>query len=177
MKLLMTMILGLTFSTGAFADQDISYSYKKVNSKSAIVDIDTHTEDTTQAIFFIDSEHNNKFLAELMEDKNSEIYKIKKEIEQEMCGDEGSADAVELNDCGEVELTEYVQTSFGRGGWASAGAGYTLFMGFRHRGTGRFFESSHMIHFSESVEAVGYDGEDFKGRYIKTLNLDSIKKL
>ena len=78
---------------------------------------------------------------------------------------------------GEVTLTAKVLTSFGRGGWQSGGADYTIFVGFTNDGSGRYFDVSHMLTITESAEAEANDQYEYTGVIIKTLNLASIKKL
>lgn len=177
MKFLTVAILGLTLSNFAFAEQETTYTYKKVDSNTSSVLIDTHTEEINQAAIFVDGSYNKKFVEELLKDKKSELSQLKKKIELENCEQESTEENPYIDGCGEVELTAMVQTSFGRGGWASAGAAYTFFVGFRNHGTGRFFNSTHMITITENVEAVSNDGEEFKGIFINTLNLTSVKKL
>jgi hypothetical protein len=177
MKTLPLLIVMLTVFNFSHADEaDFKRTYKKTSSDSAEVLIETGS--SMQAAELVDRAENQKFIDELLKDKNSKLAKLKAQIEMDSCGETSkSLEDSWIQGCGEVEITDYVLTSFGRGGWASAGAGYSFFIGFREDGTGHFFESSYIATFSEGVSAINDSDEDFKGNYLKTLSLDSITKL
>ncbi len=177
MKLFTTLSFFSLIITSAFADQEIKTTYTKLTADTAQVVYETGKDGVSQAGSLVNGEQNQRFIQELLKDKNSQLAKLKAEIELQNCEENSTEENSYIDGCGEVELTSAVVTSFGRGGWASAGAGYTLFVGFRSAGTGRFLDSTHMLNFSESVEAMGEEGQEFEGTFLKTLSLDSIKKL
>ena len=152
--------------------------YKKDNNMQSTVTIHTEETDGTQAAIYVDGLENKQFIKDLLADPSSPLAILKAEIEKENCETVSSPDNSWIDGCGEVTITDAVTTSFGRGGWMSAGAGYTFFVGFTSDGTGRFFTSTHMVTISESAEAqVTADTFDYNGIVIKTLTLDEIKKL
>jgi hypothetical protein len=150
-------------------------TYKKTGATTAEVLIQNAD---TQAAMYIDGNENAQFISELLEDSQSPLSKLAKEIQDEMCGDMTDEEDMPLDySCGYVDLSNTVMTSYGRGGWMSAGASYTFFMGFRHAGTGRFFESTHMITIHESVEATVDENYEPNGEMVKYLEFGKIKKL
>lgn len=176
MKSLLLGLLVLTLSNAALAGE--TRTYKKLSSSEATVTIKTEETEYTQAAGYVDGQENEKFIADLLKDPSSPLAKVAREIEQENCGETSTADNSWIDGCGEVTITKEVRTSFGRGGWASAGAGYTFFIGFTSDGTGRFFDVSHMVTIFESADAQT-DAEtfDYNGEIIKSLGLVEIKKL
>lgn len=171
---LVTGLIFFSIFTSAFADQDVKKTYSKVAADK--VEVLIEAGDSVQAASFIDREETEKFLKGMLKDKNSKLSQLKSKLEIENCDTNSNDEESWIEGCGEVELTPFVQTSYGRGGWASAGAGYSFFVGFRSDGTGRFFEANYLVNFYESVEAIG-EGENFDGKYLKTLELTSVKKI
>jgi len=165
MKTLAAFILGLSLSITSYA------------SESLEVTIKLEEDGYGQAAVYVNAELNDSFVQKLLTDKDSRLNQLKSELEMEACGENSTATKTWIDGCGEVEVTSAVQTAFGRGGWADAGAAYTFFIGFRNAGTGRFFEATHMITISESVEAVMKEDGEFAGKFLKTLKLETIKKL
>ena len=148
--------------------------YTKLNSREARVVIATSDIDLVQAASYVDGYENEKFINDMLNDKNSILFKLKSEIEKESCI---GMNKVEREECGHVTLTSEVKTSFGRNGWMSAGGSYTFFVGFTFNGTGRFFEATHMVVISETAEAqVKKDGK-YSGVITKSLYLVKIKKI
>ena len=176
MKLIILGLMVLSISANIHANE--TRTYAKDSGVQATVTIKTEEVDSTQAAAYVDAKENKKFIADLLADPTSQLYKIKKEIELANCEETSTAEESWIDGCGEVTITEEVRTSFGRGGWMSAGAGYTFFVGFTSDGTGRFFNSTYMVTISESVEAqTNNESFDYNGVIIKTLTLDEIRKL
>lgn len=176
MKAFVLGLLVLSLSNSVWANAE-TRSYKKVSSTEATVTIKTEETDGTQAAVYVDAKENKQFIEALLKDESSPLYKIAREIEKEMCDAVSTPDNSWIDGCGEVTITDEVRTSFGRGGWASAGAGYSFFIGFTSDGTGRFFDVSHMVTIGESADAQTNDEGDYNGEVIKTLSLLGVTKL
>ncbi|NOT79600.1 MAG: hypothetical protein HOP07_11460 [Bacteriovoracaceae bacterium] len=176
MKSLFLCSLLLTLSSNLLASEE-SRSYKKISSTEAVVTIKTEETDGTQAATYVDAKETEQFINDLLKDPSSPLAKLVKEIELQNCEATSTPDQTWIDGCGEVTLTAQVRTGFGRGGWASAGAAYTFFVGFTSDGTGRFFDVSHMITISESADAQTNDQYDYSGVVLKTLSLIEVKKL
>lgn len=175
MKAFTLGLLVLSLSNSVWASE--SRTYKKISAQEAVVSIKTKETDGTQAAAYVDAQENKQFIADLLKDPTSPLYKVAKEIEKEMCDAESTPENSWIDGCGEVTLTEEVRTSFGRGGWASAGAGYTFFIGFTSDGSGRFFDVTHMVTIAESADAQTTDDGEYSGEVIKSLSLIEVKKL
>lgn len=173
MKFLIFSFMALSLSVQA----DEIRTYKKLNSSQAEVVIQTAEQDSTQAAAYIDGQENEKFVSDLMKDKTSLLYKLKRQVELENCEQTSTEQTTHIPGCGEIQLTRMVMTSFGRGGWDSGGAAYTFFFGFRQDGTGRFFDVSHMVTISESVLALTTPDGNYAGKVIKTLNFGKITRI
>jgi hypothetical protein len=171
MKIILPTILALSLSLSAFAEGE-SRTYKKKSSTEASVEIDLSKDDGVQAAAYADGAEVGRFLQDLLNDEDSELFKIKQKLIAENCGDE-----VEVETCGSVEVTDHVQTSFGRGGWMEAEGAYTAFIGFRFSGTGHFFSSSYMVTVYEDAVAQTDDEFEFSGKVHKSLSLSAVKKL
>lgn len=164
-------ILFLTLS--AQAEQR---TFEKTSPASANVKIISDDPDAVQAAQFVDAAENNMFVEIMLKDKNSPLSEIRKKLELENCHEE-SSDGGWIDQCGQVEITDSIQTYFGRGGWMSAGAAYTFFVGFRHDGTGRYFSSAYMVTITEDVEANTNEDMSYNGSLTKSLNLKDAVKL
>jgi len=176
MKTLLLSLVALSLTSNLYAAEE-QRSYKKTSSTEAVVTITTEETDSTQAASYVDGKENETFIKDLLKDSSSPLAKLVKEIELQNCEETSTPDNSWIDGCGEVRITKTTLTSFGRGGWASAGAGYTFFVGFVSDGTGRFFESTHMVTITESADAQTNDNYDYSGIVLKTLNLVEIKKL
>ncbi|MBY0415535.1 MAG: hypothetical protein K2Q18_15285 [Bdellovibrionales bacterium] len=172
-----SIILGLMILSIASVHATESREYKKVSSTEAVVKIQTEEQDGTQAAAYVDAQENKKFIADLRKDKNSALAKLISEIELANCETNSTEENPWIDGCGQVIITDSVLTSFGRGGWASAGAGYSYFIGFQSDGSGRFFESDYILTIYESVEAQAKDDGNYAGFVLKTLSFDNILKL
>lgn len=177
MKKLMLVLTCLVVSTVAHAE---SRTFKKVSAEKATVKIlpDGGADSGVQAAEFVDAQENDQFIKMLLADPTSTLAKLRTQIEKETC--EGATSTPEnpwIDGCGEVEVTNSVQTSFGRGGWMGAGAGYTFFVGFRNDGTGHFFEASHMFTITEDVSADVNDEGEYIGSVTKDLSFGKLTKL
>lgn len=170
------LFLPLTLLSFAVQSEEIR-TYKKLNSSQAEVIIQTVEQDGTQAATYVDGKENWQFVKDLIKDKKSLLYKLKKKIEMENCETTSTETDSHIPGCGEVETTEMLRTSFGRGGWDSGGAGYTFFIGFRQDGTGRFFDVSHMVTISESVQAETTPEGEYAGKVLKVLNFGRITRI
>ncbi|KHD89962.1 MAG: hypothetical protein OM95_00020 [Bdellovibrio sp. ArHS] len=166
-------LLVLSLTAQAIEPKKIS----KTGANSALVRIETEEKDGTQAAAYIDAAEMPDFIQMMLSDSTSEFAKIKHELEMENCQETSTTPDGHIPDCGAVEWTNLVQTSFGRGGWMSAGAAYTLFIGFRFDGTGHFFEASHMVVLSESAEALVDGNMNYTGFINKELRLEKAERL
>ncbi len=151
--------------------------FKKVDADHAQVSINTGEPDGVQAASYVDAQENQKFIDMMLADPNSKLAKLKASIEQETCQANSTPDNSWIAGCGEVQVTEVVRTSFGRGGWMSAGAGYAFFVGFLNDGTGHFFDVNYIVTFGEGVNADVDKNGEYKGTLTKQLSLGSIKKI
>ncbi len=175
MKTITLSLLLAGFSFAALAAE--TRIYKKVNATVSSVDILVESQDAGQAATYVDGQETKTFIKDLLSNPESPLYKLKQEIELANCEVTSKGDETWIDMCGEVTITPTIRTSFGRGGWAGAAAGYTFFVGFTSDGTGRFFDVSHMVTISEGVEAELSDQGEYIGKFIKTLTLSGIKKL
>lgn len=173
------IILGLlVLSFAAHADESTEKrSYKKTSSVEAVVTITEENSEGTQAAIYVDGIESNRFVADLAADQNSPLAKAIKEIEMENCGETSAESLGYIEGCGSVEITNSVQVSFGRGGWASAAQSSIYFVGFRFDGTGHYFDSNYMIKVSESVEAQTDENGEYNGTLLKVYTLDKVTKL
>ncbi|MGZ3789342.1 MAG: hypothetical protein ACXVLQ_12515, partial [Bacteriovorax sp.] len=128
MKLFLPACLSLCLSMNLYAAEKRTYT--KLNSTEAQVDIVTEEQASIQAATYVDGKENERFIKDVMKDKNSPLYKLKLAIEKENCETNSTPDQSWIEGCGEVTITKEVRTSFGRGGWSSGGSGYTFFVGF-----------------------------------------------
>ena len=175
MKSLLLAITALTLSANVFAGE--TRTYKKTSATEATVTIQTEETDGTQAASYNDGKENKKFIAELLKDANSPLFKIARQIELENCEATSTSEDPVVDTCGAVTATEDVLTSFGRGGWQESSAGYTFFLGFTNQGTGRFFGVSHMITIYEEATAQTNEDYEYSGVVVKTYSLGPIKKI
>lgn len=176
MKAFLVGLIVLTISANTQAEE--TRTYVKDSGVQATVTIKTDETDGTQAAGYVDAQENERFIKDLLADPTSPLAKLKKEIELENCEATSTPDNSWIDGCGEVTITEAVRTSFGRGGWMSAGAGYTFFVGFTSDGSGRFFYATHMVTISEGAEAqVNPETFEYNGIVLKVLTLDAVKKL
>jgi hypothetical protein len=173
MKSILPIFMALTLSFSAFAEE--TRAFKKTSSTEATITIKTEETDYVQAAAFVDAQENEEFIKQLLNDENSSLAKLVKEIELKNCEATSTPENKWIDGCGEVTITEAVRTSFGRGGWQSAGAAYTFFVGFTSDGTGRFFDASHTVTILESTEAQTNDNFDYNGTVLKYLALGEIK--
>ncbi len=167
------LLLSLTLATHAAETR----TYKKVSPTVASVEILVDAEEPGQAGVYVDGKETKTFIKELLADPESPLYKLKKEIELANCEETSKGEQTWIDMCGEVTITPTIRTSFGRGGWADAGAGYTFFVGFTSDGTSRLFSVSHMVTINEGVEAEFSDQGEFVGKFIKTISFSAIKEL
>ena len=176
MKFFTGLSLFVLVFTAAHAEQEVK-TYSKTDSDTAQVVYKTGVDGVTQAAALVDGEQNQKFISDLLNDSSSKLAKLKAQIEKEICDENSTPESSHIDGCGEVELTAVVETSFGREGWAAAGAAYSFFVGFRADGTGHFYNANYLVRFSEFVEAMGEEGQEFDGTFLKTLTLNTITKL
>ena len=174
MKKTLVAVLSLVMMN-SFAQE--SRSYTKLSASEAQVTIKTEETDSTQGAVYLDGIENERFVQDLLKDKNSELAKLKAKIEMDNCGELSTEENSWIDGCGEVELTEAIRTSFGRGGWTGGFAGYTFFVGFRSDGTGRYFDSTHMVTIYEGTEAQTTEEGDYSGIVEKILSLGQITEL
>ncbi len=166
--------LSILMTSAIWASDLRSYNYSNSVAKIEIID----GEDSSgQATTLLDGEENQKFIKSLLNDPNSELAKLKSKLELQYCEENSSDDSEWISGCGGVELTSLVSTSFNRGGWMGGARGYSFFVGFRHDGSGRFFESEYLVTIVESVEAQVDDNYEYQGKNIKTIELVKIQKL
>lgn len=152
-------------------------TFKKINSNSASVRIETEAKEGIQAASYLDGVENAQFINMLLDDPQSRLSILKRELEMENCGTTSTQPDGWIPGCGGVELTGTVRTSFGRGGWMEGGSAYTFFVGFRFAGTGHFFDASHMVTFTEGVIAEVDSDMNYAGFITKSLALDKIVAL
>ncbi len=176
MKTVLISAIILSLSSNLYASEE-TRAYKKISNTEALVTINTEETDGTQAAAYVDGKENDSFINDLLKDQTSPLAKLVKEIELKNCEATSTPDNTWIDGCGEVRITKLTLTSFGRGGWASAGARYTFFVGFVSDGTGRFFDVSHMVTISETADAQTNEKYDYSGVVLKTLSLLDIKKL
>lgn len=176
------IILGLLILSAASAAHSAPASkekrdYTKIDAVSAAVAIQTAENESTQAAYYVDAKENKKFMSDLLSDAASPLAKVARQIEIKNCGKNSTPKEPWIPGCGQVTLTKEVRTSFGRGGWESAGAGYTFFVGFTSEGSGRFFESTHTANIAETANALTNSQGQYTGVVVKTLKLDKISPL
>lgn len=172
--LLMTFLLLNVFTTIQAAEQR---TYIKYNSSEARVIIKTDGQNAIEASTYVDAQENEKFIQDLLNDKNSKLNELKVAIENENCQQFSSHTKSQIIGCGEVTITKEVRTSYGKGGWDMAGSSYSFFVGFTNEGSGRYFDTSYMVTISEVVEAQTNKDGTYAGTVIKTLNLGPIKRI
>lgn len=175
MKPLLVILLLSSLSFGLHAEE--KRTFKKLSEKDAEVTIQTEETDSTQAAVYVDGQENSTFINMLLKDKSSDLSKLKRSIELENCEETSTDENSWIDGCGEVTITSEVRTSFGRGGWMSAGATYAFFVGFTMDGSGRFFSATHMVTISEEAEAQTDGDFEYNGIVMKHLTLDEIAKL
>lgn len=167
------ILTALFLTLSAHAEQRV---FTKTGPTSASVKITPDNPEYVQAAEYVDAAENDAFLQMMLKDKNSPLANIRKQLELENCEKE-SSDGEWIDGCGQVEFTNYVQTSFGRGGWMSADAAYTFFIGFRHDGTGSYFDASYMVTIIEDVEADKKEDMSYSDTLTKILILKNTTKL
>lgn len=165
----------LAFSSGASAGE--VRSFMKVDAERAIVKIQTEDRQAVQAAAYADGAENEQFVRMLLEEPTSRLSLLRKQIEDHNCESEAARLDGWIDDCGIVEWTPAVQTSFARGGWMAAGAQYSFFVGFRHAGTGRMFDVTHMVVLQEDVTADVVEEMSPTGSLTKELSVVKILRL
>lgn len=154
-----------------------SRKIEKIDSEKVQVHIITEEPDGVQAAMYVDGDEIETFIQMLLLDSSSRLAQVRDHLEQEICAPAAVRYGGWIEDCGAVELTPAVQTSFARAGWMSAGAQYTFFVGFRHAGSGRMFDVSYMVTIREDVEAE-LAPEGIRGSILKkTLSLDKVTEI
>ena len=171
------IFLTLLILTSLGVQSKESRIYKKLNYSEAQVTIKTDEKESVQAGVYADGIENSQFIDDMLMDKNSILSKLKSSIENENCGKVSPAGQLSVEGCGHVTLTKEVRTSFGRGGWMSAGGTYTFFVGFTNDGTGQYFDVSHMVVISESTDAQRKSDGTYSGVILKNLTLVKIKRI
>lgn len=168
----------LLLAYSSFTMAETTKKYEQASDISATVTINTEEQDSTQAAMYVDASDNKQFIQEMLKLQGSPLAELKKKIELENCEQTSTPGNDWIDGCGQVVITEEVRTSFGRGGWMSAGAGYTFFVGFMSDGSGRFFEATHMVKIFEDCEAqTKEDTGEYNGVVLKLLSLEGIKEL
>lgn len=148
------------------ADQKAPPILRRIDDRQFGISIFTPKEEGVQAAAYVNANELPQVIELLLQDPKSEVSKIKKEIEEKTCP--GVPPQNISDECGHVEFTVAVQTAFGRGGWMDGGAAWTLFVGFRDNGTGRFYEAQYGVVINEDVVArVDQEGE-YSGELVKT---------
>lgn len=151
-------------------------SFIKSSPDLAVVQIGTDSaQQGVQAAQFVDGMENKQYIQMMLADKASQLARIRSQLELDSCGKE-SKNGEWIKSCGQVEVTDFVRTSFGRLGWGMAGASYTFFIGFRMDGSGQYFSSHYMVTVNETVEANTNNGK-YSGSLNKNLGLENISKL
>ena len=176
-SIMKTLLLTSLLLLSNYSLADESRTYKKISSVDALIEIKTEEQDSTQAAAYVDAQENDRFIQELLKDKESPLSQLKTQIELSNCETTSTEENDWIDGCGEVTITKSVRTSFGRGGWQSAGAAYTFFVGFTSDGTGRFFDVSHMVTITETAEAQIDAEYNCNGTVHKFLSLDTIVEL
>ncbi|WP_415063973.1 hypothetical protein [Bdellovibrio sp.] len=165
-------LLPLLFSLNSQATEQRTFT--KLGPDSALVKIVPESSDTPQAATYVDGNENVAFIEMMLADPQSSLAQTKQQLEMENCGETSTSPDGWIPSCGRVELTSFVRTSFGRGGWMEAGAGYTFFVGFRFAGSGHFFESRYMATLREDVIADVDEQMQYQGSLSKNLGLEKI---
>lgn len=151
--------------------------FSKVDKERAIVKIHTEKQEGIQAAAYVDGAENEKFVKMLLAEPTSRLSQLRKQIEDKNCDFEAARFQGWIDDCGIVEWTPAVQTSFLRGGWMIAGGQYSFFMGFRQAGTGRMFDVTYMVVIQEEVSADVVDEMASTGSLTKELSVVKILHL
>lgn len=168
----------LLLAYSSFTMAETTKSYEQISDIAATVTIKTEEQDGTQAAVYVDASDNKQFIKEMLKLEGSPLAELKKKIELANCEQTSTPENDWIDGCGQVVITEEVRTSFGRGGWMSAGAGYTFFVGFLSDGSGRFFDATHMVTIFENCEAQTKDETgEYNGTILKLLSLEGIKEL
>ena len=170
----LALSLVLLASLAAHAEERV---FRKVSADQAEVSIKTEDSEGVQAAAYVDGSDNQAFIDMMLADPASKLAQLVRSIEVENCGEDSVSEGGWISGCGEVHITSAVMTSFGRGGWMGGGAVYTLFVGFRHDGTGHFFDASHMVRISEGVEAQVDEFGEYTGRVLKSLDFAGVTQL
>ncbi|MFS4460557.1 hypothetical protein [Bdellovibrio sp. HCB2-146] len=160
-KVILMLSTTLLFCTAEAETRD----FQKVDSHSAKVVITTDDRDYVQASEYLDGKENQELISMLLADPDSRLAKIRNAIEMQICETNSTPENPWIDQCGQVEFSDLVQTSFARGGWAEGYASYTFFIGFRSDGTGMILESLYSVEVNESIVA----NIDTEGNYIGTL--------
>jgi len=177
MKSIALASLLLAYSSFALAAPE-SRSFEQQSDIAALVTIKTEETDATQAAAYVDAKENKQFIKEMLKMEGSPLAELKRKIEMDNCEQTSTPENDWIDGCGQVVITDEIRTSFGRGGWMSAGAGYTFFVGFMSDGTGRFFDATHMVTIFENCEAQTVEGTgDYNGTILKYMSLEGIKEL
>lgn len=152
-------------------------TYTKMSSSKAMVKIEAQEEGRIQAALYVDARENDQFINSMLSDKASSLAKLKLQIEKDFCSKNSATNSNQIEGCGEVTLTKVIRTSFSRGGWMSGEAAYTFLIGFTAEGTAKTFYATHLISFSENVNAQIKSDGTYSGVFLKTIELDKIKEL
>ncbi|MDD4976414.1 MAG: hypothetical protein PHY93_18800 [Bacteriovorax sp.] len=175
MKHMIVILIISTLSFGLKAEE--IRTFNKLNASQAEVIIQTEETDATQAAMYVDGKENEQFIKMLLQDKTSDLARLKAKIELDNCDQNSTDENPWITGCGEVTITSEVKTAFGRGGWMSGSANYTFFVGFTEDGSGRFFEATYMVKISEDAEAQVNGDFKYNGIIKKYLSFDKISAL
>lgn len=175
MNLVFSFLTVTILSLHAYATEQRTFT--KVGPEAATVKIVTEETDVPQAAAYVDAAENVQFIQMMMDDSQSSLAHIKNQMEFDNCGETSTDPEGWIPGCGRVEITPFIRTSFGRGGWMEAGADYTFFVGFRFSGSGHFFESKYMVTINEAVVADVNEQMEYLGSLTKSLNLEHIVAL
>lgn len=161
-------------SSGKYQNSEIkgTDAIRRIDEKHFTLSIFTPKEEGVQAAAYVNANELPQVINLLLQDPSSDLSKAKREIEEKECPGVPSQEVgVE---CGRVQFTSAVQTSFGRGGWMDGAGIWTFFVGFRENGTGHFFDAQYGVEMSETVSAqVDKDGV-YTGELVKEYGLKRI---
>ncbi len=175
MNMIFSFLTVTILSLQAYAAEQRTFT--KIDPEAATVKIVTEETDGVQAAAYVDAAENSQFIQMMRDDSQSSLAQIKNQMELDNCGETSTDPEGWIPSCGRVEITPFVRTSFGRGGWMEAGADYTFFVGFRFSGSGHFFESKYMVTINETVVADVNEQMEYLGSLTKSLSLEHILAL
>lgn len=175
MKAMILFCVTLFVSLTGFAEQRSPLT--KIDADSAKMTVTAGDQDSDQAAAYLDNSGLKEYIEMMRNDPNSRLAKEIAKIEKENCDETAKNPGDFIGNCGRIELSDSVETSFSRGGWMEGDMSRSFFVGFRQLGTGHFLEMSSIVTVNMAAVSSRDENQNFTGTIVKTFTLENISAM